>query len=85
MATKRKYLCGRRSRGKILIDMEKVYKMIDSGIKMTDVADKLGVSPSTLRRRHQEYQREIELMEHEMDLADLGLPPLPDAEVPEKM
>lgn len=79
MATRRKFLCGStKSRGKIIIDMEKVYRMLDKGMTVADVAADMGVSQSTLRRRHSEYQKQIEVMEKNMELVELDMPPLPD-------
>ena len=83
--TKRKYLCGRTSAyGKKMIDMEAVYRAIDSGKKLTLIAAELGVSRTTLYRRHKEYQKEIEVLEHEAFLNNIHsgeyqLPPLPEA------
>ena len=59
--------------GKKLIDMEKVYRQLDNGRSVKSVADEWGVSPSTLYRRHREYQAEVELC-----LKENELPPLPD-------
>ena len=74
--TERKYLCG-FSRERVPIDMEKVYRMIDSGKKIKQVAAELGVSVRTLQRRHTEYQKQVRAMkEDRKQLAD-ELPPLP--------
>lgn len=48
--TERKYLSGRG--GKKLLDMEKIYKQIDSGRSIDEVAKEWGVSRTTLYRRH---------------------------------
>lgn len=45
--------------GRKEIDMEYVYAQIDRGKKIKAVADELGVSPSTLNRRHKEYQENM--------------------------
>ncbi len=39
------------------IDMDQVYAEIDSGKTVKEVAEKFGVSVSTLYRRHAEYQK----------------------------
>lgn len=71
--TKRKTLRnGKGSRKPI--DMEKVYKALDSGRSVQSVAKEWNVSPSTLYRRHHEYQTELEHREQTF-LEDL--PPLP--------
>lgn len=75
--TKRKYLKN-GNRGKILIDMEKVYRQLDSGRSIDSVAKEWGVSVSTLYRRHREYQQEIDVVEEkEGDFMETELPPLP--------
>lgn len=53
------------------IDMKKVYQELDSGRSVQSVAEEWGVSPSTLYRRHHEYQAGLALILEE-------LPPLPD-------
>lgn len=53
------------------IDMEKVYKSLDTGRSVQSVAEEWDVSPSTLYRRHHEYQAE----QDRVFLEDL--PPLP--------
>lgn len=70
--TERKYLSGRG--GKKLLDMEKIYKQIDSGRSIDEVAKEWGVSRTTLYRRHREYQTEVVALKHK---SDLDLPPLP--------
>lgn len=42
------------------INMEWVYTQIDSGRTVKSVAGDLGVSDTTLRRRHKEYQATIQ-------------------------
>lgn len=42
--------------GKKEIDMEQVYDLLDSGKKVKEVAEKFGVSESTLYRKHKQYQ-----------------------------
>lgn len=59
MEGKKKTLCGGR-RGRKLIDMNYVYGQIDKGRTVKAVADEIGVSVSTLHRRHKEYQEEAE-------------------------
>ena len=54
--TERKYLVGGKKRYTKSIDMEWVYKQIDSGRTARSVAEELGVSESTLYKRHKEYQ-----------------------------
>ena len=39
--------------------MEWVYKELDGGRTIRNVAEELGISVSTLRRRHNEYQEKI--------------------------
>lgn len=60
--TERKYLSGRG--GKRLLDMEKIYKQIDSGRSIDEVAKEWGVSRTTLYRRHREYQTEVAALKH---------------------
>lgn len=57
--------------GKKIVNMEKVYQQLDSGRSVKSVAEEWGVSPSTLYRRHQEYQRKLAMEEEEF-------PPLPE-------
>lgn len=57
--------------GKKIVDMEKVYQQLDSGRSVKSVAEEWDVSPSTLYRRHQEYQRKLAMEEEEF-------PPLPE-------
>lgn len=68
--TRRKTLKNRNG-GKKLVDMEKVYAQLDFGRSVKSVAEEWGVSPSTLYRRHREYQEGLEAKENE-------LPPLPE-------
>lgn len=68
--TKRKTLKNGNG-GKKPVDMEKVYAQLDSGRSVKSVAEEWGVSPSTLYRRHREYQAGIETKDNE-------LPPLPE-------
>lgn len=70
--TKRKTLKNGHG-GKKQVDMEKVYKALDSGRSVKSVADEWQVSTSTLYRRHREYQAEIE-----RNILENELPPLPD-------
>jgi len=56
---------------KIEIDMDRVYRLIDSGKTVNQVADEFGVSAMTIYRRHWEYQ------ESKMKKSE-GLPRLPD-------
>lgn len=51
----RKNLSG-RPRARKPVDMDYVYQQIDSGRRIQDVAEELGVSRSTLQSRHREYQ-----------------------------
>lgn len=68
--TERKYLVGRKKRHTKPIDMEWVYRQIDSGRTARSVADELGVSESTLHRRHKEYQETIQQTETAMPETD---------------
>ena len=65
--TVRKNLGKKKSR--TWIDMEKVYRMIDSGMTVTQAAESLGVSKATLYSHHREYQKQAEYMND--DLPDL--------------
>ena len=59
------------------IDMEKVYREIDAGKTIAQVAKGLGCSESTLRRRHREYQKKVDALLHEPVLdpyLDMHLP-----------
>lgn len=67
--TERDYL-SKRSKKK-LIDMEKVYRLLDSGRSVEEVAKEFGVSKTTLHRRHKEYQAYVRMIKQE-------LPPLPE-------
>lgn len=58
MKTERKQLASNRCYRK-QVDMEWVYKELDGGRTIKCVAEELGISVSTLRRRHNEYQRFI--------------------------
>lgn len=79
MATKRKYLCGSRSRRGIYIDMEDVYRKLDCGMKLQEIADELGVNRSTIYKKHKRYQRQLETLEkmgvdlEQIDDADLEI------------
>lgn len=53
------------------VDMQKVYQALDAGRSVQSVAEEWGVSQSTLYRRHQEYQAQLEIIAEE-------LPPLPE-------
>lgn len=81
--TKREFLCdGPRCRPRISVDMEQVYRDLDSKMSLAAVAKKHQVSVATLRRRHKEYQESIEIMEkEEKEKAEsetgYKLPPLP--------
>lgn len=61
MATRRKYL-GSRQNYKVMIDMEEVYRLIDKGMTVKDVAAHLGVSRTTLYDRHRKYQASLETL-----------------------
>lgn len=54
------------------VDIEKVYVQLDLGRSVKSVAEEWGVSPSTLYRRHHEYQEKLAGKEQENEL-----PPLP--------
>ena len=58
----------KRKRGKKLLDMEKIYRQLDNGRTVKDVAAEWGVSESTLYRRHREYQAEREALEREQQV-----------------
>lgn len=70
---------GKRRRN-ITIDMEKVYRMIDSGMTVRQVAQSLGVSTDTLYRRHREYQKQAKylmmiclIFRHETSMKQAGV------------
>lgn len=74
----REHLCnGRSSRPRIIIDMEAVYKDIDSGMSLKAVAQKYNVSKTTLQRRHEEYQAELKSKMQSEEGKGYELPPLP--------
>lgn len=60
----RKSLSGKTRKSRF-IDMDYVYRQIDSGRTVNAVAKELGVSPRTLQRRHIRYQEEAQLMKTE--------------------
>lgn len=65
MGTVRKYLSpklNRRGSRSILIDMELVYKKLDKGQTLQQIADDLGVSVTTIYRKHKKYQKELEAL-----------------------
>jgi len=64
IGTIRKKLCGKRSRQKVFIDMEWVYRELDKGRTRQDVAGELGVHVNTLYSRHRKYQKQLELLEN---------------------
>lgn len=59
MKTERSKLAGKRRHK--TVDMEWTYAELDSGKTVKEVAQELNISESTLRRRHKEYQKEIEI------------------------
>ena len=59
MKTERSKLAGKRRHKNV--DMEWTYAELDSGKTVKEVAQELNISESTLRRRHKEYQKEIEI------------------------
>lgn len=60
------------------LNMPKIYKELDKGRSVKSVAKEWGVSPSTLYRRHHEYQAELE-----RNLKESDFPPLPEELVKE--
>ena len=73
--TKRASLCNRTSgKPKVVLDMEEVYDYIDKGHTAEQAANHFGVSESTLRRHHEEHQKNIEAMEEEHDTSGLTPP-----------
>lgn len=77
MGTIRKYLSGeKRARGHAsLIDMEAVYKKINAGHSVAQVAAELGVHRSTLYRKHKKYQEQLKTLEkNNIHLEDELLP-----------
>lgn len=69
-----------RNRGKKLVDMEKVYRQLDNGRSVADVAAEWGVSTSTLYRRHREYQAEARAMREREPFPPEGLEGFADLE-----
>ena len=59
MKTERSKLAGKRRHK--TVDMEWTYAELDSGKTVKEDAQELNISESTLRRRHKEYQKEIEI------------------------
>lgn len=49
---------GRRNRK--AIDMQEVYRMVDQGMSLTEIAKELGVSRTTLWRHHKQYQERLD-------------------------
>ena len=45
------------------VDIEQVYREIDSGKSIVQIAKELGVSRQTLYNRHKEYQKQFEKKE----------------------
>lgn len=58
----REYLSGKGRRGMKMIDMEQVYRQVDNGRTVKEVAEELGVSVRTLQRHHKKYQEEARRM-----------------------
>ena len=56
---------------RIDIDIERVYKLLDAGMSIDQVAKQFGVSRDTIYRRHREYQK------NNMHVQE-GLPKLPN-------
>jgi transposase len=52
---------------KVDLDVEKAYRLIDSGMSVEQAAEKLGVSVSTLYRRHREYQKQAQFLNTPVD------------------
>lgn len=80
MGTLRKYLSSKTNRRggiSILVDMEAVYKKLDSGMTIQEVADELGISRQTLYSKHRKYQKQVETLNKvDVTLEDDGM--LPD-------
>lgn len=71
----RKRLAGKKRYNK-LVDMEWVYQELDKGRTVKSVAEELQISESTLRRRHHEYQAQLQIEEEvKMDENEFLLPP----------
>lgn len=58
----REYLSGKGRRGMKMIDMEYVYRQVDFGRTVKEIAEELNVSERTLQRRHKKYQEEARRM-----------------------
>lgn len=58
----REYLSGKGRRGMKMIDMEYVYREIDRGRTVREIAEELSVSVKTLQRHHIKYQEEARRM-----------------------
>ena len=50
------------------VDIEKVYKEIDSGKSIVQIAKEMGVSRQTLYNRHKEFQKQFEKKEEGFSL-----------------
>lgn len=77
----REFLCGSRARKPKNVNMEDVYEDFDRGMSMEEVILKHGVSESTLRRRHKEYQAKVKLLKEQAQRnvqEEDSLPPLPE-------
>ena len=68
MDTNRKNLKGTHKHMHKIIDMEEVYREIDSGKTVTQVAKELGVSRQTLYVRHREFQKQFEKKDEKFSL-----------------
>ncbi|WP_168354711.1 helix-turn-helix domain-containing protein [Hominisplanchenecus murintestinalis] len=58
----REYLSGKGRRGMKMIDMEYVYRQIDFGRTVKEIAEEMEVSVRTLQRHHKKYQEEARRM-----------------------
>lgn len=66
-----------KTRKKVDLDIERAYRLIDSGMSVDQTAKKLGVSVSTLYRRHREYQKQAHFLNTPVD-EDNSFPHLPE-------
>lgn len=73
----RKFLCGERVRTKKELKMADIYKDFDEGLSWEEVCIKHGVSESTIRRRHKEYQAMVKEESKKIKTGGDELPPLP--------
>lgn len=70
-ATVRKKLVENVTHARKKIDMEWVYKEIDNGRSVKSIAAELGVSETTIRRRHHDYQQSLEAIQPDQEYVEV--------------